>query len=192
MGPLGGEAGYGCYTPFECFSVAGFVPSVLTPWPGWKNKSVELGRAQRALYEELLGKARERIKSGVRDSFMKGLLERKEKEGFSELDVVYLRRGGGLMEAGADTTAVALLVFILAMAAHGDVQRRAQEEVDAVFGNEMPSKVERRDLPYVRAVFWEVLRWRPSFPLTLPHATSKDDIYNGYFIPARSTVIMNT
>lgn len=38
----------------------------------------------------------------------------------------------------------------------------------------------------------KVLRWRPGLPTAIPHATSKDDTYEGYFIPAGTTVIMNT
>jgi len=38
----------------------------------------------------------------------------------------------------------------------------------------------------------QTLRWRPGFPLAIPHATTKDDTYQGYFIPANTTVIMNT
>lgn len=38
----------------------------------------------------------------------------------------------------------------------------------------------------------QILRWRPSLPLSIPHATTEDDTYGEYFIPAGTTVIMNT
>jgi cytochrome P450 len=68
-----------------------------------------------------------------------------------------------LLEAGADTTAVALLVFILAMAAHQEAQSRAQDEIDRVFGDTLPEDIDGTQLPYLRAVFWEVSRFRICF-----------------------------
>ncbi|KAF7346476.1 hypothetical protein MSAN_01875700 [Mycena sanguinolenta] len=41
------------------------------------------------------------------------------------------------------------------------------------------------------AVFREVFRWGPILPLGIPHATSEDDIYEGYFIPKGTTVLSN-
>lgn len=37
----------------------------------------------------------------------------------------------------------------------------------------------------------QTLRWRPSFPSGIPHATTEDDIYEGFFIPANTTVILD-
>ncbi|KAG1761047.1 cytochrome P450 [Suillus occidentalis] len=48
-----------------------------------------------------------------------------------------------------------------------DVQRRAQAEINS----------------YVESVLRETLRWQPIAPIGIPHATSSDDIYDGYFIP---------
>lgn len=33
--------------------------------------------------------------------------------------------------------------------------------------------------------------WHPAIPLGLPHAVTEDDVYDGMFIPAGSTVIAN-
>ncbi|KAJ6508728.1 cytochrome P450 [Mycena sanguinolenta] len=94
--------------------------------------------------------------------------------------------------AGADTTVSALASFFLAMATHPDVQKRAQIEIDTVVGtHRLPGFEDRSSLPYVEAVYREVLRWRPVLPLGVAHASSADDIYNGYFIPKGATVISN-
>lgn len=204
----------GAMPPLDVFPWLKYVPSKVTPWPGWRERGAELSRAQRGYYRDLFEEGKGRVAKGTgRDTFLAGLLERQEKEGFTDIEVVYL--GGFLLEAGADTTAVALLVFILAMAAHPEAQRTAQDEIDRVFGDTLPKDVDGTQLPYLRAVFWEasrfeirfehrrekymaftnahqVLRWRPSFPTSIPHATSKDDTYNGHFIPAGTTVLMNT
>ena len=52
------------------------------------------------------------------------------------------------------------MTFILAMLKNPEVQRKAQEEIDSVVGNDrLPSFEDREQLPYVRAVCTEVLRY---------------------------------
>ncbi len=70
------------------------------------------------------------------------------------------------------------------MASYPEIQRKAQEEVDRVTGGQrLPEFDDRIHMPYTQAIVREVLRWRPLFPLGLPHASMEDDVYNGYFIP---------
>jgi hypothetical protein len=74
--------------------------------------------------------------------------------------------------------------FILAMTLHPDAQAKAQAEIDRVIGSDrLPTFEDRRSLPYVEAVFREVLRWRPITPLGLAHYTTADDVYKGFYIP---------
>ena len=70
------------------------------------------------------------------------------------------------------------------MAKHPDIQRRAQEEVDRVVGNDrLPDFNDRPCLPYIDAIYRELLRHTPPLALGLPHVATDDDIYEGYFIP---------
>jgi len=55
----------------------------------------------------------------------------------------------------------------------------------------LPGFEHRSGLPYCEAVVREVLRWRPIVPLAIAHATSEDDIYEGYFIPKGTMVLPN-
>lgn len=102
-------------------------------------------------------------------------------------------------------------MFLLAMAAHPDLQKQAQEEIDQIFGqDEMPHTADGNKLPFLKACFLEVsteswiglpvtlidafqqtLRWRPPFPIGIPHANTADDVYQGNFIPKGTTVIAN-
>ncbi|KAG0702607.1 cytochrome P450 [Suillus ampliporus] len=92
-----------------------------------------------------------------------------------------------------ETTTATLMAFALAMVSYPDVQRRAQAEIDLVVGRaRLPTFEDRASLPYVESVLRETLRWHPVFPLGVPHATSSDDIYDGYFIPKGAIVICNT
>lgn len=94
--------------------------------------------------------------------------------------------------AGVETLKTSLLIFILAMTLHPAKQQKAQEEIDRVVGSDrLPTFEDRASLPYVDALYREVLRWQSNGPLGLVHATSQDDIYKGYYIPKGSLVMAN-
>ncbi|KAG2152780.1 cytochrome P450 [Suillus clintonianus] len=94
--------------------------------------------------------------------------------------------------AGFDTSSSTLCSFILAMVLHPEAQRRAQQEIDSVIGvNRLPDFYDRPSLEYVEAVFRETIRWHNVAPLGLPHATSRDDVFGGYFIPKGSLIMPN-
>ncbi|KAJ4463622.1 hypothetical protein C8R41DRAFT_783564, partial [Lentinula lateritia] len=41
---------------------------------------------------------------------------------------------------------------------------------------------DRQSLPYVTAIYREVMRLHPALPLDLPHVSIEDDFYRGYHI----------
>ncbi|EMD35757.1 hypothetical protein CERSUDRAFT_115706 [Gelatoporia subvermispora B] len=93
---------------------------------------------------------------------------------------------------GTDTTAGYLLNFLLAMMLFPEAQKKAQEELDRVIGNErLPCMSDEASLPYVTALIQEVHRWIPIGPLALAHKVIQDDVYNGYFIPKGTEIITN-
>ena len=52
------------------------------------------------------------------------------------------------------------------MTRYPEVQKKAQQELDAVVGNDrLPTIADREHLPYLRALVSEVLRWYPIGPL---------------------------
>lgn len=51
-----------------------------------------------------------------------------------------------------------------------DVQKKAQEEIDRVIGHErLPDFGDRKSLPYLEAIYLEVLRYRPVTPLCMSY-----------------------
>ncbi|KIW96654.1 uncharacterized protein Z519_02045 [Cladophialophora bantiana CBS 173.52] len=73
-----------------------------------------------------------------------------------------------------------------------DVQKRAQQELDKVVGSgRLPTMDDGADLLYVHACAKESLRWMPTTVYGAPHATTVDDEYIGYRIPAAASVIPN-
>lgn len=65
-----------------------------------------------------------------------------------------------------------------------EVQRKAQEEITRVVGvHRLPDYSDRPSLPYLEALYREVMRWCPVVPISIPHACTTDDVYEGWFIP---------
>ncbi|KAL4262828.1 cytochrome P450 family protein [Pleurotus pulmonarius] len=99
---------------------------------------------------------------------------------------------GALFGAGAETTYSTVLTCIIAMVQHPDKQSRAQDEIDTVVGaHRLPTINDKDSLPYVGALIKETMRWYPALPLSIARKTAQDDIYDGYYIPAGTTVLPN-
>ncbi|KAK7434917.1 cytochrome p450 [Stygiomarasmius scandens] len=100
--------------------------------------------------------------------------------------------GGTAIAAAADTTMSAIATFFLAMSLYPNVQAKAQRELDTVIGpGKLPTFYDRKSLPYIEAVYREVMRWHPAIPMGLPHATTADIIYKGYYIPKGTIIFAN-
>ncbi|KAJ3569367.1 hypothetical protein NP233_g5093 [Leucocoprinus birnbaumii] len=98
-----------------------------------------------------------------------------------------------VFKAGTDTRVATALTFVLAMLLYPEVQQKAQAEIDAVIGlDRLPEFSDRDQLPYISAILKEVLRWNPVLSIGIPHLSTGDDVYNGYYIPSGSIVIANT
>tara|TARA_R110002003_G_scaffold40_2_gene2568 strand:- start:6625 stop:6966 length:342 start_codon:yes stop_codon:yes gene_type:complete len=108
----------------------------------------------------------------------------------SDHQAAYL--SGSLLEAGSDTTSAILIGFVQAMMVFPEVQQRAQEEIDRVCGtHRLPNMDDAPDLPYLRAIVKESIRWMPTTFMAVPHSAIQDDYYMGYRIPAGATVLIN-
>lgn len=71
-----------------------------------------------------------------------------------------------LYAGGVDTITATIAVFFLAMTLYPEVQKKAQQEIDEVIGkHRLPRMVDRERLPYLTAVYKEVLRWQSIGPL---------------------------
>ncbi|EMD32418.1 hypothetical protein CERSUDRAFT_118759 [Gelatoporia subvermispora B] len=129
----------------------------------------------------------------VSPCFMSELLTSVQTKELPESDVETIKNSAGLAyAAGAESMVSSLSCFFLAMVLYPEVQRRAQEELDRVCGERFPTFADRASLPYIEAICLETLRWNPVAPLGLPHMATQDDEYNGYLIPAGTTVVGNT
>jgi len=76
------------------------------------------------------------------------------------------------------------------MTLYPDIQRKAHDEVDRVVGDRLPCMDDLPNMPYLRAVISEILRWNPLVSLTL-HNAQEDNYYRGYLIPKSTSVMLN-
>ena len=82
--------------------------------------------------------------------------------------------------------------IFVALSLYPEVQRKAHAELDTMVGpNRLPEFEDRDALVYVNAVIKEALRWMNVLPFVIPHMTTKDDEYRGYFIPAGTLIFPN-
>lgn len=79
-------------------------------------------------------------------------------------------------------------------------QAEAQAEIERVIGaDRLPTYADRTSLPYVEAIYKEVLRWQPLAPFGIPHrySSEKDDeylgtlIFAGYMYMCQTTLNLN-
>ncbi|KAI1784946.1 cytochrome P450 98A3 [Ganoderma leucocontextum] len=113
-------------------------------------------------------------------------------EQVAELEKTCKEVAATLYFAAADTSHAIMGAFFLAMALYPEVQKKTQEELDAVVGTErFPEFSDRPSLPYVDALVKELFRWHPPTPIGAPHRAVADDEYNGYLIPGGASVFVN-
>ncbi|KEP46961.1 cytochrome P450 family protein [Rhizoctonia solani 123E] len=90
--------------------------------------------------------------------------------------------------------ATGLVSFIAAMIVDPEAQAKAQAEIDSMLGyaTRLPTASDEAQLPYVRNLILEVLRWQPIGPTGgPPHACYQDDVYRGYDIQKGTVFLGN-
>lgn len=181
----------------ESFPFLKNVPDFLAPW---KAEIKAHGREEAAVNMALVDVVRsdlaraKRQGDDVPDSLCKLLLELREKEHIPLSDRNFSYIPASLFGAGSDTTASTLCTAFLALVTHPETLHAAHAELDAVIGSaQTPTFEDEVRLPYICALVKEVLRWRPVAVLGgTPHASTEDDRYEGYYIPAGTTVLGNS
>ncbi|XP_078540837.1 cytochrome P450 2K1-like [Lissotriton helveticus] len=94
-----------------------------------------------------------------------------------------------LLAAGAESTSITLRWGLLLMMKYPEIQENVQKEIDRVIGSAKPQSEHRRQMPYTDAVIHEVQRFANIIP-SVPHETTMDVHFKGYFIPKGTYVIV--
>ncbi|KZV18654.1 hypothetical protein F511_41218 [Dorcoceras hygrometricum] len=95
--------------------------------------------------------------------------------------------------AGMDTSAVTVEWALSELVRHPKVMKKLQQEVDSIVGlDQMIEESHIDHFPYLDMVIKETLRLHPVAPLLLPHESMEDCVINGFHIPKKSRIIVNT
>ncbi|KIW99521.1 uncharacterized protein Z518_11260 [Rhinocladiella mackenziei CBS 650.93] len=135
---------------------------------------------------------KKQLEAGIRTGcFVEKFMETDYPQmGISEIEAAYI--AGTMIEAGSDSTQNSLNSMILGLTAFPEVVEKAHEELDRVAGDRLPQIDDSPNLPYIRAMMKEVLRWRSVSNDHFAHLTTSDVIYKDYFIPAGTVLVGNT
>ncbi|KAI0405429.1 cytochrome P450 [Xylaria palmicola] len=183
----------------ETISPAGALPNMVswlmhlpTCMSPWQQKENARHAVEAQLLRDNVRHVHERVADGTADpSLMRTFVENANLPGakpfgVGEDEASYVVAQMAI--AGALTIGSPIQSYLLAMLHYPSWQGKLQAEIERVCGGACPQWEHRQDLPMLRAVVKEVIRWRPPVPTGIPHAIEKDDVYNGYFIPAGATV----
>ncbi|KAG9098915.1 hypothetical protein FRC07_010575, partial [Ceratobasidium sp. 392] len=141
------------------------------PWASFKYKAKEWGKLVTDLREQPAEYTRKQMETGQSEPCL--------------LATWFERMG----DPGAEMDETRIKIVH-----HPEIQAAAHEEIDRVIGSDrLPTYSDRESLPYIEALYKEVLRWNPVAPFGIPHQmqSDHDDVYNGMLIPRGSLVIPN-
>ncbi|OTA04134.1 Cytochrome P450 CYP2 subfamily [Trichoderma parareesei] len=170
--------------------LANIVPEWLLQ--NWKTVARQWYEEDSRIYLRMYHKLMNDIKNGTApDCFLKDMAREKiEKSLISDVTAAFA--AGALIEAGSDATTTALNNVILACLLYPEVVAGAHKELDRVVGSDrMPDFSDEPNLPYIRGIAKETLRWRASTKIGTCHSTTQDDWYKGFFIPKGAVIVLN-
>ncbi|XP_041633564.1 cytochrome P450 2K1-like [Cheilinus undulatus] len=155
-----------------------------------KNRQQILSNMEAAARDikELVKNLKDTLNPHICRGLVDCFLVRKQKEEassvmethFSDTNMIFTV--ANLFSAGTDTTATTLRWALLLMAKYPHIQEKVHEELKRVVGSRQVRVDDRKNLPYIDAVIHETQRVANIVPMSLPHKTSQDVIFQGYFI----------
>ncbi|KAF9072507.1 cytochrome P450 [Rhodocollybia butyracea] len=161
------------------------------PGAGFKRKAKEWSRYSTLMRELPFAAAKEQIAQGTaRPSFTSYSLEKlDEAENVTDHEQ-RVQSTAATMRNGFDGLSADYIHS--RHACQPEAQKRAQKEIDSIVSpGEFPRFSDQERLPFVSAIIKEMIRWKNVTPLGIPHASSSEDVYRGYRIPAGSIMVAN-
>ncbi|KAL4971368.1 cytochrome P450 [Aspergillus desertorum] len=182
----------------DLFPVLRYVPEVFG-MAGWKERARAVRRDIMQIGTKFVIAAEEQRaaldtgKSAIGwESMLARMLKEQREKGEDMFTVMDMGNTACHVVAAAMNTSLTVFsIMLVILAKHRDVQDRVRKEVLEVSGGRAPKAANLPSLKYTEAFWNEVHRWRPVAPQGVPHAPSRDDIYDGHRIAKGTTMIMN-
>uniref|UniRef100_A0A8C5M3X4 Cytochrome P450 n=1 Tax=Leptobrachium leishanense TaxID=445787 RepID=A0A8C5M3X4_9ANUR len=169
------------------------VPSLVRWLPGSHQTIFKNVKEMQTFIRETFAKHKEELDMNDQRNLIDAFLikQKEEKPGpgrfFHDENLVNLV--SNLFSAGMETTSTTLRWGILLMMKYPEIQKKVQNEIDTVIGSSQPQIDHRKEMPYTDAVIHEIQRFGNIVPGNLPHATTQDITFRGYFLPKGTQVI---
>ncbi|XP_046893413.1 cytochrome P450 2K1-like isoform X1 [Hypomesus transpacificus] len=170
----------------------------LFPWLGkflsTKRQINKNANANKNQIRDLISRLKETLNPQMCRGFVDSFLSRKQNlEESGKKDTHYHKENltisvANLFAAGTDTTGTTLRWGLMLMAKYPRIQDQVQEEINREIGSRQVLVEDRKNLPYTDAVIHEIQRLANIVPMSLPHVTSRDVTFQGYFIK-KGTVV---
>jgi len=124
------------------------------------------------------------------DAFLRESNKSDKHESFNDFQLEVLCNE--LFGAGGEPTSVTLKWAIRYLAKNPEVQRKAQEEMNQVVGeNAKVTLADRQNMPYVQAMIMDLIRLSDIHPIGVMHSPSRDTIIDGYHVPKGTFIFPN-
>ncbi|KAM3828521.1 cytochrome P450 1A5-like [Vipera latastei] len=166
------------------------------------NSSVKKFKSYNKQFSHFLQKnVKEHYKSFKKDhirDITDSLIEESEKQKLESKGKIQVPPGlivnlvNDIFGAGFSTISIGLSWSLLYLISYPEIQKKIQEEIDVNIGRERKPRLSDRSLlPYTEAFILEVFRHSSFLPFTIPHSTTRDTVFKGYFIPKDLCVFIN-
>ncbi|KAF4556760.1 Cytochrome P450-like protein 52 [Elsinoe fawcettii] len=160
----------------------------------WRPKGERLYKESLRVYNYEVDRIKALIEQNkAPECFAVDFLESTKNSKIDEIQKTFVM--GTLLEAGSDTTRVALSQMLAATIAYPDWVGRAQVHLDRVCGanaERLPTWEDKPNLQFISAVVKEGFRWRPMAPVGVPHVLTSDLRYEDYHFPAGTIFAWNS
>ncbi|KAJ4293390.1 hypothetical protein N0V90_008673 [Kalmusia sp. IMI 367209] len=179
----------GSYPPSEQFPIFKLIPD---RWNPAKARAADSFQTTSTIFLESVARVEQRRNHGdKRDSLLDKMLDGDIKSEVPMVGTQFANFFGALMQAAADTSAIAMLTHIMFLAQHPEVQAKARAELDKVCGTErMPTWHDFKAIPYINCIMKEGLRISPVVPIGVAHRVKQDDWYEGMLIPKDAMIMI--
>ncbi|XP_030054603.1 cytochrome P450 2K1 isoform X1 [Microcaecilia unicolor] len=171
---------------YNIFPILGFLPG--------NHKVVQnILMESQGYIKSILIESRKQLDTNVQRSFIDAFLSRQKEEKdnpntyFNEDNLVNLVQN--LLGAGMGTTSTTIRWSLLIMMKYPKIQEKVQEEIERVIGSSQPRAEHWKLMPYTNAVIHEVQRFANIVPMNLPHETTRDINFKGYFLPKGTFIV---
>ncbi|KAI3737188.1 hypothetical protein L2E82_27183 [Cichorium intybus] len=162
---------------------------------GLEKRLIALQKKRDAFFQGLIEEVRKSKRNDARNkrkTMIEVLLSLQESDPEYYTDAMIRNFVLALLAAGSDTSAGTMEWTMSLLLNHPEVLQKAQSEIDQVVGKDrLVDESDITNLPYLRCIINETLRFKPAGPLLVPHEASEDCVIGGYNIPGGTMVIVN-